>query len=130
MAFGITIPCDDLTVTIGGTEYRPREGQTITIRPSLPLGISKQAEQFQRDLLRMPDNPSEAIVDETYEQMETFLGAVILGWTWTGPDGEVLPTPSVDPGVVEREMSQNDFTWIMALYQRTQDDEEKKGDAV
>ena len=130
MAFGITIPCDDLTVTIGGKEYRPREGQTITIRPSLPLGISKQAEQFQRDLLRMPDNPSESMVDEAYEQIQAVLGAVILEWTWTGPGDELLPIPSVDPGVVEREMSLDDYRWIMGKYRRIQDDEEKKDGSV
>ena len=130
MAYGVTIPCYDLVVMVGGEEHRPREGQTITIRPSLPLGISRQRDEFRRDLLALPDDVTADRIDAIYEQIHSILSVVILNWTWVGPDGEVLPTPAEDPTVIAREMTLEDYVWIMGRYEQIQaDDEEKKDDA-
>lgn len=130
MAYGVTISCDDMVVNVGGQEHRPRQGQTITIRPSLPLGLSRRLDEFRRDLLRMPDNPDVSRVDSTYEEIEKILSTVIVAWTWTGVDGSVLPIPGDDPNVVEDELSLDDFTWIMNQYGELQaEGDEKKADA-
>ena len=63
--FGVKILTDDIVgdVQVDGEDIHPREGQWIRIRPSLPLGASRQAEQFQDMLLATSDNPNERDID-------------------------------------------------------------------
>ena len=128
MAKGVPINCDDYEVTVGGQTVKPREGETITIRPTLSLVLEQQRDEFYlwvADFKRDDGN-----LDEIYSRMKVLLDEIVLEWTWTDIKGDVMPIPSEDSTIVERELGGVEIHWILALYnQKAVEEEEKKADA-
>jgi len=108
MAKGVTVNCDKLEVTVAGQTINPREGETITIRPTLPLGLEQELDNFRLETVALSeidrgDNHTDKL-NEIYDRMKNLLNEIILGWTWTDIEGEVMSIPKDDPTVVQREL--------------------------
>ena len=128
MAKGVPINCDDYEVTVGGQTLNPRKGETITIRPTLSLVLEQQRDEFYlwvADFKRDDGN-----LDEIYSRMKVLLDEIVLEWTWTDIKGDVMPIPSDDSTIVERELGHEDIYWILALYNKVAVDEEEKKDGA
>lgn len=116
MAKGIEISCDEMVTILGDQEYHHREGETITLRPTLPLGLDRLVTDFRHDIVNLQDSPSEEKTDAVYQQMRDIVCELVLDWTWTDMKGDVLPLPAEDEDVIDREMSAQDVLWILARY--------------
>ena len=128
MAKGVPINCDDYEVMVAGQTLNPRKGETITIRPTLSLVLEQQRDEFFLWVANFKRDDGN--LDEIYSRMKVLLDEIVLEWTWTDIKGDVMPIPSEDETVVERELGHEDIYWIMALYNKIEaDEEEKKDDA-
>jgi hypothetical protein len=132
MAKGVTVNCDKLEVTVAGQTINPREGETITIRPTLPLGLEQELDNFRLETVALSeidrgDNHTDKL-NEIYDRMKNLLNEIILGWTWTDIEGEVMSIPKDDPTVVQRELGPDEIHWILGLYAKAAVAEEVKKD--
>lgn len=115
---GVTISCDDYAVVVGKQTVYPRRGQTVTIRPTLPLALEAQRDDFTLRTSKFEGDPDE--LKSLYRELAEFLTGIVISWTWLNDQGEFMPTPSEDPDVVRRELSSGDIHWILGLYREAQ----------
>lgn len=109
-----TIPSDDLVIVVDGVEYRPHEGETVTVRGQaswkLLEGTTAMFGLYQRLGSLSADEQARAqtAVDEVFEE----LSRLIVDWTWTDDEGDVLPQSTSD---VLRRLSLDEFQYLLGL---------------
>lgn len=111
-----TISSDDLVVTVDGVEYRPHEGESITVRGQASWQLLADTTQMFGLYKRIGDlDPTEQrLAAESSDRLFAELARLIISWTWTDDDGEPMPDPSPE---VLRSCTLDEFQWLLAAVQ-------------
>lgn len=95
------------------TEFVVHAGESVTFKVARTIGERSQMLDGHRARLeaaRAPDGSGSApaVVDVALD----LAAERITGWTWTGPDGEVLPLPSANREAVRNALEASELLWL------------------
>jgi hypothetical protein len=110
------VASDDLVVDIDGEEYHIHKGEYVVFTRKISMADYRLFLRMQ-GLRGRADDPDDyeasAELDELFGQVCERRAAVVLEWTWHGPDGKPYPEPTA--GVIEDLMNE-EFWWLLANY--------------
>lgn len=89
----LEVPSDDFTVAVGGEEYHPHAGESITFRGAMSVEdymVMLEMQEFQDVDDATAELPR---VKAAAEKVCETLAAAIVRWTWTDDAGEPYPSP-------------------------------------
>ena len=93
------------------TEYHPHEGESITVRSERTFAGRKPLRDVFNMALALTEGGRQP---ETFaEELRTAVERAVLAWTWTGPDGALLPLPSEDYESVVSNLEYAELLWIV-----------------
>jgi hypothetical protein len=93
------------------TEYHPHEGESITLLQPRSIGGRQPLRAIYAAALAQ--DAGEPRADGFIEDLINAVSGSVSAWTWTDPDGGLLPLPSEDWPAVARGLEYSEVLWII-----------------
>lgn len=101
------VPSDDCTITVGGVEYTPHEGEWAEVITGFRVQDLKATRAMDAMRVKLDALKGEAeeylqaaiVMDEGYDSVVELLRDRVVAWSWKDDAGRPFAQPPEDPGV-------------------------------